>query len=104
MVASWQESYGKTRQCVKKQIYHFVDKGPYNQTYGLSSSYVQMQELGNNGVLNSQCFWTVVLENTIESPLENKGSNLSILKEINPEYSLEGLILKLKLQYFGHLL
>ena len=104
MVASWQESYGKTRQCVKKQIYHFVDKGPYNQTYGLSSSHVQMQELGNNGVLKSQCFWTVVLENTIESPLENKGSNLSILKEINPEYSLEGLILKLKLQYFGHLL
>ena len=46
----------------------------------------------------------MVLENTIESPLENKGSNWSILKEINPEYSLEGLMLKLKLQYFGHLM
>ena len=84
MVASWQESYGKTRQCVKKQIYHFVDKGPYNQTYGLSSSYVQMQELGNNGVLNSQCFWTVVLENTIESPLENKEIKLVNVKGNQP--------------------
>ena len=84
MIASWQESYGKTRQCVKKQIYHFVDKGPYNQTYGLSSSYVQMQELGNNGVLKSQCFWTVVLENTIESPLENKEIKLVNVKGNQP--------------------
>ena len=104
MIASWQESYDKTRQCVKKQRYHFADKGPYNQTYGLSSSHVQMWELDNKRALKNWCFWTVVLENTIESPLENKGSNWSILKEINPEYSLEGLILKLKLQYFGHLL
>ena len=47
------------------------------------------------------CFWTVVLEKTLESPLDCKES---ILKEISPEYSLEGLILKLKLQYFGHLM
>ena len=72
MVASWQESYGKTRQCVKKQIYHFVDKGPYNQTYGLSSSHVQMRDLDNKRMLKNWYFWTVVLENTIESPLENK--------------------------------
>ena len=45
----------------------------------------------------------MVLEKTLESPLDCKGSNLSILKEISPEYSLEGLMLKLKLQYFGHL-
>ena len=45
------------------------------------------------------CFWTVVLEKTLESQ-----SNQSILKEISPEYSLEGLILKLKLQHFGHLM
>ena len=50
------------------------------------------------------CFWTVVLKKTLESPLDCKGSNQSILKEISPEYSLEGLILKLKLQYFGHLM
>jgi len=45
-----------------------------------------------------------VLEKTLESPLDSKQSNQSILKEINPEYSLEGLRLKLKLQYFGHLM
>ena len=45
-----------------------------------------------------------MLEKTLESPLDWKGSNLSILKEISPEYSLEGLMLKLKLQYFGHLM
>ena len=45
-----------------------------------------------------------VLEKTLESPLDCKRSNQSILKEINPEYSLEGLMLKLKLQYFGHLI
>ena len=49
------------------------------------------------------CFWTVVLEKTLETPLDSKEIQ-SILKEISPEYSLEGLILKLKLQYFGHLM
>jgi len=48
------------------------------------------------------CFWTVVLEKTLENPARR--SNQSILKEISPEYSLEGLMLKLKLQYFGHLM
>ena len=46
----------------------------------------------------------MVLEKTLESPLDLRRSNESILKEISPEYSLEGLMLKLKLQYFGHLL
>ena len=50
------------------------------------------------------CFWTVVLEKTLEIPLSEKRSNQSILKEISPECSLEGLTLKLKLQYYGHLM
>ena len=50
------------------------------------------------------CFWTVMLEKTVESPLDWRRSNQSILKEISPEYPLEGLTLKLKLQYFGHLM
>ena len=50
------------------------------------------------------CFWTVVLEKTLESTLDSRRSNKSILKEISPEYSLEGLMVKLKLQYFGHLM
>ena len=45
-----------------------------------------------------------MLEKGLESPLDCKGSNQSILKNITPEYSLEGLMLKLKLQYFGHLM
>ena len=46
----------------------------------------------------------MVLEKTLESPLDCKRSNQSILKEISPECSLEGLVLKLKLQYFGYLM
>ena len=46
----------------------------------------------------------MVLEKTLESPLDARRSNQSILKEISPQYSLEGLMLKLKLQYFGHLM
>ena len=53
--------------------------------------------------LNNCYFWTVVLGKTLESPLDCK-INQSILKEINPEYSMEGLILKLKLQCFGQLM
>ena len=49
-------------------------------------------------------FLIVVLQKTLESPLDGKRSNQSILKKIDPEYSLEGLMLKLKLQYFGHLM
>ena len=46
----------------------------------------------------------MVLEKTLESPLDCKRSNQPILKEVSPEYSLERLMLKLKLQYFGHLM
>ena len=50
------------------------------------------------------CFWTVVLEKTLGSPLDCKEIHQSILKEISPRCSLEGMMLKLKLQYFGHLM
>ena len=55
-------------------------------------------------VLKNWVFWTVVLEETLECAWNARRSNQSILKELNPEYSLEGLMLKLKLQYFGHLM
>jgi len=54
--------------------------------------------------LKNWCLWTVMLEKTLESPWTARRSNQSILKEISPECSLEGLMLKLKLQYFGHLM
>ena len=52
--------------------------------------------------LMNWCFWTVVLEKTLETPWTARRYNQSFLKEISPEYSLEGLMLKLKLQIFGH--
>ena len=57
-----------------------------------------------NWELKNWCFWTVVLENTLECPLDCKEIQPVHPKEISPEYSLEGLMLKLKLQYFGHLM
>ena len=55
--------------------------------------------------VSNWCFWTVVLEKTLESPLDCKEISMqSILKEISPGCSLEGLMLKLKVQYFGHLI
>ena len=61
-------------------------------------------EYKESWVPKNWCFWTVVLEKTLESPLDCKGINQSILKEISPGCSLEGLMLKLKLQYFGHMM
>ena len=54
--------------------------------------------------MKNLCFWTVVWRRLLRVPWTARGSNQSILKEINPEYSLEGPMLKLKLQYFGHLM
>ena len=83
-----------------KQKHYFVNIGPSTQSYDFSCSHVWMWQLDlkESWVLKNWCFWTVVLEKTLESPLDCKE------KEISPEYSLEGLMLKLKLQYFGHLI
>ena len=77
-----------------------------SQSYGFSSIHVRMWELGHKEcwVPKDWCFQTVMLEKTLESPLDRKEINQPILKEINSEYSLEGLMLKLKLQYFGYLM
>ena len=77
----------------------------FSQGYGFSSSHVWMWELNykESWALKNWCFWTVVLEKTLESPLDCNEIK-PVLKEISPEYSLEGLMLKLKLQHFGHLM
>ena len=71
-----------------------------------SSSHGQMWELDHKKgwALKNWCFWTVVLKKTLESPWTARRSNQSILKEISPGISLEGMMLRLKLQYFGHLM
>ena len=96
MLAPWKESYDQHDSILKKQSYYFANK---NLSNGFSSVHVLMWELDyrESWVPKNWCFWTVALEKTL------RRSNQSILKEISPEYSLEGLMLKLKLQYFGHL-
>ena len=138
----WKESYDQPRQHIKRQRHYFANKVPYSQSYGFSSSHVQMWVLDHKQSWTRQnwCFWTVALEKIFESPLDYKEikpvnpngnqswifigrtdaselwcwrrllrapwtarrSNQSILKGINPEYSLEGLILKL--QHCGHVM
>ena len=99
-------TYDKPKQHIKKQQQHFTSKGPYSQSYGFSSSYVRMWELDHkeDWAPKNWCFQTVVLKKTLENSLTARRSNQSILKEINPEYLLEGLMLKLKLQYFDYLM
>ena len=64
----------------------------------------EKQTIKKGCVWKNWCFWTVVLEKTLESPLDSQEIKPVNPKEINPEYSLEGLMLKLNLQYFGHLM
>ena len=88
------------------KVLWFANKGPFSQGYGFSSGHVWMWELDceESWAPKTSCFWTVVLEKTLESPWTARRSNLCILKEISPGCSLEGLMVKLKLQYFGHLM
>ena len=80
-------------------IHYLANKSPSSQGYDFSSGLVWMLELDceESWAPRNWCFWTVVLEKTL-SPFYCK----KILKKISPGYSLEGLMLKLKLQYFGH--
>ena len=74
MLAPWKKSYNKARQHIKKHRHHFADKGPYSQNHGFSSSHVWMWELDHKEGLmpKSWCFWTVVLEKALESPLDSR--------------------------------
>ena len=105
MLTPWKKSYDQPRQNIKNQRHYFANKVPSSQSYSFSSSHVWMWELDykESWALKNWCFWTVVLEKTLENPLDSKISNQSILKKISPEYSLEELMLKLKPQYCGHL-
>ena len=69
----WKESYDLPRQHIKKQRHHFVNKGPSSQCCGFSSGHVWMWELDykESWALKNWCFWTMVLEKTLESPLDS---------------------------------
>ena len=100
MFVPWKKSYDKPRQHIKKQIYHLAKKGPYSQ------SYVQMWEL----TMKKAEHWRIdafelwCSRRLLRVPWTARRSNQSILKDTNLEYSLEELVLKLKLQYFVHLI
>ena len=74
MFVPWKESYDQPRQHIKKQRHYFANKGPSSYSYGFSSGYVWMWGLGYKGswAPKNWCFWTVVLEKTLESLLDCK--------------------------------
>ena len=74
MLAPWKKSYDQPRQHIKEQRHYFVYKGPSSQSYGFSSSHVWMWDLDHKvgWTLKNWCFWTVVLDKTLESPLDYK--------------------------------
>ena len=82
MLAPWKKCYDQPRQHIKKQRHYFTNKGPSSQIYGFSSSHVWMWELDHkeDWVPKNWCFWTVVLEKTLESPLDYKE-----IKQVNPK-------------------
>ena len=104
--APWKKSYDQPRQHIKKQRHCFANKGPSSQSYGFpvvmygcESWTTKKAEHRRIDVFELWC-WRGLLR----VPWSARRSNQSILKEISPECSLDGLILKLKLQYFGHLM
>ena len=74
MLTPWKESYDQPRQHIKQQRHYFGNKGPSSQSYGFSSGHVWMWELDceESRALKNWCFWTLVLEKTLESPLDCK--------------------------------
>ena len=104
MLRSWKKSYEKPRQHIKKQRHYIADRGPYSQSYGFP---VIMYGCESWTIKKAECQKTDAFElwcwrRLLREPWTARRSNQTILKEISPEYSLEGLMLKLKLQYLGH--
>ena len=99
-------SYGSSRHCVKKQRRPFAAKGPCSQGHGLSSHPFSCE----SGTVKKAERWRIAAfklwcwRGILRVPWTARRSNQSILKEINPEFSLERLMLKLKLQYFDNLM
>ena len=106
MLTPWKEGYDQPRKHIKKQRHYFVNKGLSNQGYGFSSGHygceswtIKKAEHRRTDIFEMWC-WKRLLRVLWTA----RRSNQSILKEINIGCSLEALILKVKLQYFGHLM
>ena len=103
---SFEESYHKPKQCIRKQRHTLLTKAHIVKAmafpvvmYGCESWTIKKAEHQTIDAFELWCW-----RRFLEVPCTTRRSNQSILKEINPEYSLEGLMLKLKLPYFGHLM
>ena len=111
MLAPWKESHDQPRQHIKKQRHYFADKGPYSQIYVclFVCFFIVMHGCESWTIKKAECWRIDAFElwcwrRLLRVPWTARKPNQSILKEISPENSLEGLMLKLKLQYFGHLM
>ena len=106
MLTSWKESYDQPRQHIKKQRYYFTDKGPTSQNYGFSVVMYRCEswniKKAEHQRIDAFKFWC--WRRLLRVPWTARRSSHSILKEIKREYSLEGLMLKLKFQSYGHLM
>ena len=82
MLTPCQESYDQPRQHIIEQRHHFVNNSPSSQSYGFSCSHIRMRELDHkeSWALKNWCFWTVVLDKTLEHPLNSKE-----IKPVNPK-------------------
>ena len=106
MLSPWKKSYDKPRKHIKRQSHYFANKIHLVKAMVFPSSHVWMWELDykeswawKNWYFDLWCW-----KRLLRVPWTARTSNQSILKEISPGYSLEELMLKLKLQYFGHLM
>ena len=105
-VKKLKDAYDKARKHIETQRHHFASKGLYSQSYGFSCSYTSVWVLDHKEgwAPKNWCFKLWCWRRLLRVPWTGRRSNELILTEINSEYSLEGLMLKLKLQYLGHLI
>ena len=106
-LAPWKKSYDQPRQHIKKQRHYFANKCPSSQSYGFFP--VVLYGCESWTIKKTECqridaFELQYWRRHLRVPWTARRSNQSILREISPEYSLEGPMLTLKLQYFGHLM
>ena len=106
MFVPWKKSYDQPRQNTKKKRHYFANKGPSSQSYVFSVVMYGYErwtlKKAEHERINAFELWC--WRRLLRVPWTARRSSQSILKEISSEYSLEGLMLKLKLQYFGRLM
>ena len=106
MLTPWKESYNQSKQHIKKQRHYFANKGPSSQSYGFSVVMYGCESwtIKKAGCWRNDAFELWCWRRLLRVPWTARRSSQSILKEISPGCSLEGLMLKLKLQCFGHMM